>query len=57
MSDEQVEEKTGETVEVVEERDWLGEEEFMGYHDPNAADYKGDPEKALSPEEFVIRGE
>ena len=57
MSDEQVEEKTGETVEVVEERDWLGEAEVMGYHDPNAADYKGDPEKALSPEEFVIRGE
>lgn len=58
MSEEQVEEKTEVKTETVEEeRDWLGEAEVMGYHDPTAADYKGDPEKALSPEEFVLRGE
>lgn len=56
MSEEQ--EVVEEVVEeAVEERDWLGEAEVMGYHDPTAADYKGDPEKALSPEEFVTRGE
>lgn len=52
MNDEQVEEK-----EVVEERDYLAEATVLGWHDPEADDFKGDPEKALSPEEFVTRGE
>lgn len=51
MSEEQVEEV------VAEERDWLSEAKVLGYHDPAAEDYKGDPEKALTPEEFVKRGE
>ncbi len=53
MSEEQVEE----TVEETTERDWLAEATVLGYHDPEASDYKGDPEKALTPEEFVKRGE
>jgi len=54
MSEEQVEEIN---EEVVEERDYLAEAKVLGWHDPEADDFKGDPEKALSPEEFVTRGE
>jgi len=39
------------------ERDFINEAKNLGWHDPSDEDFRGDPEKALSAEEFVKRGE
>lgn len=55
MSEEQVEQIEEEVVEDVSQDDVEDRARMMGWKDPD--EFKGDPDKALSAEEFLRRGE
>ena len=55
--EQEIEEDVKTEEDSEEERDWAAEAKTLGWHDPEDEDFRGDPEKALSAEDFVKKGE